>query len=192
MSAQNAKELASNKRSSDLAISLLLGLGGFLSRIEVGWVGELSIVVLVVEGGDGLLTHGDEVVNENLVGNIGVKVILEVLNLIHLGLDALVSSDSWERERSIEELPRVDLWWLHTELISDLHGVLVVVDIELPGELVHLPVQLVLVEPESIFTALGGEGINNAIILVGSGDVLKSNEGFDLLLVGGDDSEEKS
>ena len=96
MSAQNAKELASNKRSSDLAISLLLGLGGFLSRIEVGWVGELSIVVLVVEGGDGLLTHGDEVVNENLVGNIGVKVILEVLNLIHLGLDALVSSDSWE------------------------------------------------------------------------------------------------
>jgi len=62
-------------------------------------------VIFVVEGSDGLLTHGDEVVNEDLVGKVSVKVILEVLNLIHLGLNGFVSSNSWERERSIEEFP---------------------------------------------------------------------------------------
>ena len=62
-------------------------------------------MVFIVEGSDGLLSHGDEVVDENLVGNVGVKVILEMLNLIHLGLDAFVSSNSWEGERSVEELP---------------------------------------------------------------------------------------
>jgi len=62
-------------------------------------------VVFIVEGSDSLLSHGHEVVDENLVGNVGVKVILEMLNLIHLGLDAFVSSNSWERERSVKKLP---------------------------------------------------------------------------------------
>lgn len=62
-------------------------------------------MVFIVEGSDGLLSHGHEVVDENLVGNVGVKVILEMLNLIHLGLDAFVSSNSWERERSVKKLP---------------------------------------------------------------------------------------
>ena len=118
--------------SSDLDLSLLLGglLSGFFSWISEGWVGEFSIVVLIVESSDGLSGHGNEVVHENLVGNIGVKVVLEVLNLVHLGLDALVSSDSWEGEGSVKKLPGVDLWWLDTDLVGNLHGVLVVLDIE--------------------------------------------------------------
>jgi hypothetical protein len=149
-------------------------------------------VVFIVEGSDGLLSHGHEVVDENLVGNVGVKVILEMLNLIHLGLDAFVSSNSWERERSVKKLPWVNLWWLKAELISDLHGVLIVLDIELSRELVHLPVHLVLGEPESILAALGGKSIDKSIFLMSGGNIVKGDKGFDVLLVGGDDSEEKS
>ena len=86
----------------------------------------------------------------------------------------------------------MDLWCLKTELISDFHGVLIVLDIELSRELVHLPVHLVLGEPESILTALGGKSIDKTIILMGGGNIVEGDEGFDVLLVGGDDSEEKS
>jgi hypothetical protein len=86
----------------------------------------------------------------------------------------------------------VNLWWLKAELISDLHGVLIVLDIELSRELVHLPVHLVLGEPESILAALGGKSIDKSIFLMSGGNIVKGDKGFDVLLVGGDDSEEKS
>jgi hypothetical protein len=85
-------------RSSDLNCSFLGGGsgGGFGSWVGVGWVSEFSVVVFVVEGSDGLFSHGDEIVYENLVGNVSVKVILEVLKHIHVLLDHLISSYSWE------------------------------------------------------------------------------------------------
>lgn len=144
-------------------------------------------MVFVVEGGDGLLTHGDEVVNKDLVRDVGVKVILEVLNLIHLGLNALVSSNSWEGERSVKEFPGVDLWGFLAELFGDGHGVVVVLNIEFSRELVHLPIHLILGDPESLFAGtLGwGEGINNTII------TLEINKGFNRGLRSRDSSDEK-
>ena len=47
--------------------------------VEVGWVTEFTIVVLLVEDILGGLGDSDEVINVELVGEVLVKVILEVL-----------------------------------------------------------------------------------------------------------------
>jgi hypothetical protein len=143
-------------------------------------------VVLSVESSNNGSSLQDEVVNVNLVGVIGVHVVLEVLNHVHAGLDALVSSNSWERERFVEELPGVDLWCLDSEFFSDLDGVEVVLLVELSGELVHLPVHLVLGDPESglASTGLWGKGINDTSVLLEGHEVLNGS------LSGGDGSEE--
>ena len=88
------------KWSLDLSNSLLGSSSGSSnsSWISESWVSEFSIVVFIVEGSNSLFTHGDEVVDEDLVRDVSIEVILEVLNLVHLSLNALVSSNSWERE----------------------------------------------------------------------------------------------
>ena len=155
--------------------SLLL----LISWVKESWISELSVVILGVELANDDLSLLDEVINVHLVREVGVKVVLEVLNHVHTGLDALVSSNSWEREGGIEELPGVDLWWLDTHLLGDLHGVLVVLLIEMSRELVHLPVQLVLGDPKSWLagTSLWGKGINNAIIFLKVNQVLSRGLG---------------
>jgi hypothetical protein len=172
----------SSPRSFDRTCSL--GGGSWVSE---SWVGEFSIMIFLVEGSLGLLSHGDEVGNKDWVREVGVGIILEVLNLVHLGLDALVSSDSWEREGSVKKFPSVNLCWLNLEFGSNSHGVLVVLDIEFSRELIHLPGHLVLGDPESLFTStLGwGEGINDTSI------ILKGDEVINRWLGGRDGSDKK-
>lgn len=157
-----------------------------ISWVEESWVSELSIVVLGVELGDDNLGLLDEVVNVDEVRNVGVEVVLEVLDHVHTGLNALVSPHSWERERLVKKFPGVDSWWLHSELAGNLHSVQVVLLLEVSGELIHLPIHLVLWDPESWLasTSLWGQGINNSII------ALELNQVMHILLGGGDVSEE--
>ena len=64
------------------------------------------------------------------VGEVLIKVILEMLNGVELLVNEVVSSYSWEGEGFIVEFKGVDgnLWVLSLllELSIDLHGVLIV------------------------------------------------------------------
>ena len=70
----------------------------FLSWIMIS--GAVPFTVLVF--GSEVCKHGfsnsDEVGNVVKVGNIGVEVVLEVLEHVHVLVNNIVSSDSWERE----------------------------------------------------------------------------------------------
>jgi len=83
----------------------------------------MELVIETEDDGLGLL---DELVNIHLVRDIRIKVILEMLNHVHTGLHGFVSSNSWEGEGLVEELPSVDLWWLHSEFLGDLHSIEIV------------------------------------------------------------------
>ena len=104
-------------------------------RVNGGWVSELTIVILGVQVSLGSLANSDEVLNSELVGEVLVEVVLEVLDEVHVLLDESVSSDSWEGESGVIELPGVDVdLWVHTEvllkLLVDLHGLLVMFSVE--------------------------------------------------------------
>ena len=102
--------------------------------IEASWVTELSVVILLVKGLLGVLGNSDEVVHMELVGEVLVKVVLEMLEEVHVLLDEVVSSNSWEGESGIIELPGVDvgLWVLALllQFLVDLHSLLVVLPVE--------------------------------------------------------------
>ena len=74
-----------------------LWLVGSLSWINVSGVSELStsLVLLVEVGSDG---SGDskEVFHGNAVVDVGVQVVLEVLEHVHVLVNVLESSNSWE------------------------------------------------------------------------------------------------
>ena len=102
--------------------------------VEVSWVTEFTVVIFLLKGLLSSLGNSDEVIKSELVGEVLVKVILEVLDKIHVLLDKVVSSYSWEREGSIIELPGVDagLWVLTLllQFLVDLHSLLVVLSVE--------------------------------------------------------------
>ena len=75
------------------------------SWIKEGWISELGVVVLSVQSSLGGLTNLDELITSLLVGKVLVKVILEVLDHIHMLLDEVISSDLLEWESVIIELP---------------------------------------------------------------------------------------
>lgn len=77
------------------------------------------------------LTNSDEVLNIDGVRDVGVEVVFEVLEHIHVGLDELVSSNSWEGEGRVIKFPSLNSWGGELKLTSDLHGVFIVLDIEL-------------------------------------------------------------
>jgi len=103
----------------------------------------------------------------DLVGEVLVEVILPVLDFVHTLLNNLVSSNSWERESFIEELPGVNWWQFLLKLSGDLDSVLIVLNIKMSGELIHLPSHLFSVHPESLvaISFLWGESINDTIII---------------------------
>ena len=84
------------------------------SWVEVGWISELTVVVLVVQCFLCSLGNIDEVSKMLLVGEVFVEVVLEVLDEIHVVLDDVISSHSCEREGVVVELPGVDVdsWFL--------------------------------------------------------------------------------
>ena len=64
--------------------------------IEVDWIVEFSVVILIVESILCILGNSDEIVESELVGEVLIKVVLEVLDEVHVLLDEIVSSHSWE------------------------------------------------------------------------------------------------
>jgi len=188
-----------------------------ISWIIVGWVSELTIVVFGVKVSDNGSADLGEVGNIHGVGDVGVQVIFEMLEHVHVFLNVLISSNSWEGECGVEKSPGVNLWCWLSEFTGNLSGVLVVLEVEVSGELVHLPVQLVFAQPESFLagTLLWGKSINDAVITndglaglehvvvvirfrvrfgtigLGSGVGAELSQGGGFWLAGGDSAEEK-
>jgi len=112
------------------------------------------------------LSYLDEISDVDCVTNVSIHIVFEMLEHVHVFLNVLISSNSWEGECSVKKSPGVDLWCWLSEFTSDLSGVVVVLEVEVSGELVHLPVQLVFAQPESFLagTLLWGKSINDTII----------------------------
>jgi hypothetical protein len=77
---------------------------------------------------------------------------LEVLKHIHVVNDGVVSSNSWERESIIVKFPGVDLWDWSSEFARNFEGIVQIGNIEMSGELIDLPSQFIVTDPESLFT----------------------------------------
>ena len=103
----------------------------WVSWIIASWVRELTVVVLVVQLSDDGLADSDEVLHVLKVRDVGVEVVLEVLEEVHVLLNIVVSPDSWEGERTVEEFPGVNSWRLDLQLPRNLHCVQVVLNVEL-------------------------------------------------------------
>ena len=110
-------------------------------------------MIFLSEVGDDSLGGSDEVFLINSVRNVSVKVILEMLEHVHVVNYGIVSSNSWERESSVVELPSVNLWNFLSHLSSDLDGVVQVFNIEVSRELIGLPSQFIVTDPESLITS---------------------------------------
>ena len=110
-------------------------------------------MIFLSEVGDDSLGGSDEVFLINSVRNVSVKVILEMLEHVHVVNYGIVSSNSWERESSVVEFPSVNLWNFLSHLSSDLDGVVQVFNIEVSRELIGLPSQFIVTDPESLITS---------------------------------------
>lgn len=123
-------------RTQSVSSELDVGPGSLvlLLWVEKGWVRELSIVIFLVEVSLSGLGDSDEVLEVLGVIEVLVKVVLEVLEEVHVLLNEIVSSNSWESEGLVIKLPGVDCWsWvlsLLLELREDLHGIIVVSSVE--------------------------------------------------------------
>ena len=103
--------------------------------VEFLWILEFSVVIFLVKSSLSGFSNLDEVGDVLTVGEVGVKVVLEMLDEVHVFLDEIVSSDSWEGEGTVIKFPGVDgNSWLGATLLEegvvDLHGVVVVSHIE--------------------------------------------------------------
>lgn len=77
---------------------LLLGL---LSWVVSTGIVEFTIVILLVEVSSNGVSGSQEVLHVNLVTDVGVKVVLEVFEHVHVFVDEVISSHSWERESGV-------------------------------------------------------------------------------------------
>ena len=120
--------------------------------VEGGWVNELSAVVLGVDGGLSGLANNDELINILLVGEVLVEVVLHMLNEGHVLLDEVVSSNSLELEGLVVQLVGLDSdFWVKTlglHLGVDGHSVVVMLLVEVSGEVVQLLVESGLIDLE--------------------------------------------
>jgi len=78
--------------------AILFKFFGFFLWVVASWVIEFSIVILGAEVRSNGISDSEEVGHVDGVADVGVKVVLEVLKHVHVFLDELISSDSWERE----------------------------------------------------------------------------------------------
>jgi len=113
------------------------------------WIIELTIMVLLVEVASDSGGNSDEVLHEVVVADVGVKVILEMLEHVHVFLDESVLSNSWEGEGLVIELPGVNLerWSLSLLFLHGLGDVLDVFPVswvEGSGEHIDLIVEFIL------------------------------------------------
>ena len=120
---------------------------GSLPLTLYAWVDETNIV-LIIEIGSDLLGDLDKLLQVLSIGEVGVKVILVVLKLVHLLDGIVVVSNLWEREGLVVELLGGDgEFWGSTGLLKfflDFHGVFPVLHVEVSGELTELIVEFIL------------------------------------------------
>ena len=114
------------------------------SWIEVGWVHEFTVVISGVQISLSGFTNLNEVFNSLSVGEVLVQIVLKMLDEIHMVLDEVISSHSWECEGVIIELPSVNteswVFAIFKKFIVDMHGVIVVSFIKLSREEVQLDI----------------------------------------------------
>ena len=77
--------------------------------ITEGWIVEFTIVVFGVEVLLNLFGSSKEVFHISIVGYVEVEVILEVFKHVHVVVDEVVSSNSWERESLVIKIPGMNL-----------------------------------------------------------------------------------
>jgi len=157
------------------------------SWIEEGWVREFSVVVLSVKSSLGSKSNNDELINVLLVGEVLVKVILEMLDGIHMLLDEVISSDLLEWESVVIKLPGVDGdLWVFTSLLEGLvdgDGVVVMLFIEFSGEEIELNIELLLGEGKRKWASVNEDLVVDNLIsgleggLLFNGDSLDSGKG---------------
>ena len=82
---------------------------GFLSKVMSGGIVEFSIMVLGSEVISDSSGDSEEVFHVDGVGDVGVEVVLEMFEHVHVLVDEVISSDSWEGEGLVEELISVNL-----------------------------------------------------------------------------------
>ena len=132
----------------------------FVLWVVVGGIIELTVVVLGVEVGLNGVGNSEEVGHVLAVGEVLVKVVLEMLEHVHVLLDHSVSSNSWEGEGVVIELPGVDVHsWFLTGILHGIGNVLSigpVSGIKSSGEHVNLIVQFLLSFIEVDTWALNG------------------------------------
>ena len=124
---------------------LLLGL---FSWVVVAWIVEFAIMVLLVEVSSDGVGNSEEVLHMDGVADVSVEVVLEVLEHVHVLADEVISSDSWERESLVEELPsfNLELWKVLGSLL--LQGTVDVLNVgpvswvKSSGEHFHLVLEL--------------------------------------------------
>jgi hypothetical protein len=127
--------------------------------VIVGWITELTVVIFLIQSFLGGLANLDEVGKVLSVGEVLIEVILEVLKKVHVLLNEVVSSDSWERESIIIKLPGVnENSWVQSlllnELFIDLHGIVVMLSVASSGEVVELDVKVLNGDLKSLFAWL--------------------------------------
>jgi len=157
------------------------------SWIESGWVREFSVVVLGVKSRLSSKSNNDELINVLLVGEVLVKVILEMLDGIHMLLDEVVSSDLLEWESVVIKLPGVDgdLWVLTglLEGLVDGDGVVVMLFIEFSGEEIEFNIELLLGKRKRKWASVNEDLVVDNLIsgldgnLLFNGDSLDSGKG---------------
>ena len=117
--------MLTSSRDARFRSELRPGLGGgcLLSWVVVAWIVELAVVVLVVEVLSNGVGDSQEVLHVDGVANVGVEVVLEVLQHVHVVVYEWISPHSGERERVVVQLPRVHLQlWGSARLSIDGRG----------------------------------------------------------------------
>ena len=112
-------------------LSFVVLVKGLLSGVVVGRGIKLTVVVLGSEVGKNGSSNTGEVPHVDFVGLVRVKVVLEVLEHVHVVLDEVVPAHSDEGEGFVHQFPSVNLWqFSDVELLGNLDGVLPVSLIE--------------------------------------------------------------
>jgi hypothetical protein len=157
-----------------------------LLGVVESWVNELAIVVLGEEVGSHGVGHSEEVLHVHRVADVGVQVVLEVLEHVHVLANVVISSNSWEREGLVVEIPGLNLeFWkvlgsLLLEGTIDVKNVSPVSWVKSSGEHFHLVLELTngLIEVNAWSTGLNEGLVSNwgVFNLGGSSDTNQKKE----------------
>ena len=66
--------------------------------VSVSWIIKLTVVIFGADVSFDGIGNSKESIHVNLVANVGVEVVLEMLEHVHVVVDKVISSNSWEGE----------------------------------------------------------------------------------------------